>query len=660
MASGIVEPSSQEPQGAGEAQSPGAVSKHSKLVERLLNASASLPAFIHDLLTTQAVVVAATEAAAFMIEAGDPPGLRLVSLIRPENSDPQTRGAVTNAFQQIVSACLAQGKDGAIEINANDAGVATQTEPQFCLITILRQDGNPVAVSAVITRCLNAERARQRLVAMQIVAGYFELYTLKRNAEQTQIIAQSHQHVLQLATAVATAHGFEAAVMSLCNELASRTKAVRVTMGWIKGQDVKVVAFSHTEQFDKKQELVVDIQQVMEECVDQDEPVHFVPGEAGGEGKASASANVTRAAANFSRTQGGNAVLSLPLRRESEVVGVLTLEFAPNAQLAPHVMAGLTVAVDLLAPQLFDRYANDRWLITKTGLAIKDLAEKTVGPQFMLAKIIAVSVLTLLLIICTVKVEYHVTAPYQFAPVAKTTISSPVDGYIEAVYVRPGPNLVHKGDRLLQMRTTELEKKLRQAQAEAQGYHSEAESNLSDAREDPSKMGDYKVNTEREKSALAEADEYQYEIDQSTIVAPADGIVLTGDLEDQINAFKKQGDELFTFQAGENLRAELSVAENDIQDVDQYGRIYGGELATTSLPSKKYPFTIERVDAMGQPKDGANVFKVYATLPESPDHPEWRPGMEGEARINIQPRRIVWIWTHKFIDWLRLKAWTWL
>jgi len=53
------------------------------------------------------------------------------------------------------------------------------------------------------------------------------------------------------------------------------------------------------------------------------------------------------------------------------------------------------------------------------------------------------------------------------------------------------------------------------------------------------------------------------------------------------------------------------------------------------------------------------VFKVYANLPESADHPEWRPGMEGEARINIEHRRIIWIWTHKFIDWLRLKLWTW-
>ena len=37
------------------------------------------------------------------------------------------------------------------------------------------------------------------------VAGYFELFTLRRNSDQARTIAQSHQHVLQLATSVATA-----------------------------------------------------------------------------------------------------------------------------------------------------------------------------------------------------------------------------------------------------------------------------------------------------------------------------------------------------------------------------------------------------------------------------------------------------------------------
>jgi RND family efflux transporter MFP subunit len=648
VASGIVEPSS--PDSVGKTEQGSGAAKHSKLVERLLSASANLPNFINDLLSTQAVVVAGTEAAAFVVEPGqNGPGLRPVSHIRPDNSNAQTRAAALTAFQEIVAACLTQTKDGAIEISTAD----TAPEPQFCLVTLLRQEGQIVAATAVITRCRNAERAKQRLVSMQLVAGYFELYNLRRNAEQAQIIAQSHQHVLQLATAVATAQGFASAGMSLCNELATRTGAARVTLGWIKGEDVKVVAFSHTEEFDKKQEMVIELQKVMEECVDQEEPVHFVP--AGGVGKG--TGNVTRAAANFSRAQGGNAILSLPLRTEAEIVGVIVLEFPPNIELAPHAMTSLAVAVDLLAPQLRDRYDNDRWLITKTGIAIRELAKKGIGPKHMLAKTLMVTVAAVVIIISTVRVTYHVAAPFEFEPVAKTTISSPVDGYIESVNVRPGAE-VHKGDMLLQFKIVDLEKRLHEAQKEAQRAHADALKAQSDALDDPSKMGDYQVHLAEEEAAQAQADLYQLQIDESTVRAPSDGLVLTGDLEDQINNFKKQGDELFTFQGTDKLRAELSVAENDIQEVVRFG--HEGRLATTSLPREKYQFTIERIDPQGQPKEGSNIFKVYATLPDSSDHPEWRPGMEGEAKITIEPRRIVWIWTHKFIDWLRLKAWTWL
>jgi hypothetical protein len=177
--------------------------------------------------------------------------LRNVAHIRPDNSTAETRAAALNAFQEIIKPCVVQGKDGAIEISTGDSA----PEPQFCLVTLLRKK----ARSSPSPRHHPLPRPgarQQRLMSMQLVAGYFDLYMLRRQSEQSQIVAQSHQHVLQLATAVATAEGFESAAMNLCNELATRTGATRVALGWIKGQNVRVKALSHTEQFDKKQELV--------------------------------------------------------------------------------------------------------------------------------------------------------------------------------------------------------------------------------------------------------------------------------------------------------------------------------------------------------------------------------------------------------------------
>jgi hypothetical protein len=648
VASGIVEPSSQdsrEPQGTtAEAAAPGP--QRSKLLQRLLNGSANLPQFVNDLLTTQAVVVAGTEAAGFLVERKtEGLTLRPIAHIRPDDSDAATRQAALQAFQKILQPCVAQAKDGAIEISAAD----TNPEPQFCLVTLLRNEGDIVAASAVITRCRNLERAQQRLMSMQLVAGYFELYTLRRSVDQSQIIAQSHQHVLQLATAVATAQGFESAAMNLCNELATRTGASRVALGWMKGNDVRVKALSHTEEFDKKQELIVELEKVMEECVDQDEPVQFDPDGGGSE-------NVNREAAIFSRAQGGTIVLSLPLRRQAETVGVVTLEFPAKHKLGPQASTGLAVAVDLLAPQLYDRYQNDRWLIMKIGLSIKETAELAVGPKHMLAKLIIAASIVVLLAITLIRIPYRVSAPFTFDPVVKATVCCPFEGYLKDVPdgIKPGVH-VTKGELLATMDTTDIQLKLNQAQAQA--AQSMQESLKDDA--DPAKTADAAIARKEADASLKEADLYKRQIQLGEIRAPIDGDLLKGDLQDKKGSPMKQGDVMFEIAPIDNLRAEITAAERDIQDI-KIGQT--GWLATTSLPGEKHKFTVDRIVPLGEPKDGDNVFKIYGTLDEVVNHtaPEsWRPGMAGEASITIPPSRpIVWVWTHKAINYLRLKMWT--
>jgi multidrug resistance efflux pump len=636
VSSGIVEPQSSET--SLQSQQGGS---QSKLVQKLLAAADSLPQFIEDLLKTQAVVVAGTEAAAFLLEKRQDqkdPALRPIAHIRADNSSAETRAAAVTAFQQIIKPCIDQAKDGAIELPGGEVGV----EPQFCLVTLLRREAEIVAVTAVITRCINVERAQQRLMSMRLVAGYFDLYTLRRQSEQSQIVAQSHQHVLQLATAVATAEGFESAAMNLCNELATRTGATRVALGWIKGDDVQVKALSHTEQFDKRQELVKTLEKAMEECIDQEEPVHFEP-QGGG------TQNVSRAAQELARSEGGNVILTLPLRRRAEIVGAVTLEFPPTHKLSQQASTGLAVAVDLLAPQLFDRYQNDRWLITKVGLSAEDLGRKIVGPQHTLAKMLCVAAIVALIFICVYSPMYHVSAPFQFGATEKRKLEVPFDGQIDEVFVLPG-NLVKQGQKLLTMKTYDLQLQLIGANDDMQKAAAEYRKDKSSGKEADAEMAWQAMDEAHTKSQW-----YQDQIDRGVVRAPFDGIVLSGDLMDQRNAAKKEGDELFTVAAlssTNSLRAELTVSERDIQDLKEGQR---GQLATTALPTEKYQFTIERIEPLGQAKEGDNTFTVFGHLDQA--SPTWRPGMAGEARVGIEHRPLIWIWTHKFVDYVKFKLW---
>jgi hypothetical protein len=613
------------------------------LVQHLLSATDSLPDFVKSLLKAQALMVAATEAAAFIVEAQtdkNEPALRLIDHIRPDNSTPEARAAAVTAFQQLIKPLLAQGKgDAIIELPSNEGG--SGIEPQFCLVTPLRRESQIVAVTAVITRCMDLGRAKQRHLSMQLVAGYFDLYVLRRQSEQSQIVAQSHQHVLQLATAVATAEGFESAAMNLCNELATRTGATRVALGWIKGQDVQVKALSHTEQFDKRQQLVKTLEKAMEECIDQEEPVHFEPQGGGTE-------NVSRAAQELARAEGGNVVLTLPLRRRAEVVGAVTLEFPPTHKLSAQASTGLSVAVDLLAPQLYDRHENDRWLITKIGLSAEGLGKKIVGPQHTLAKTLVILGVLALIFLCVYKPVYHVNAQFQFDATDKRKLDVPFDGQIEDVYVLPG-NLVKKDQILLKMRTFDLQLDLNKAEDSVLKAEAEYRKDVI-----ADKLADAEIAKHEMDAANAEVQYNQEKINRGVIRAPFDGIVLSSerDLMDERNVPKKEGDELFVIASSNSLRAELSIGERDIQQlhVGQHG-----QLATTALPNDRYPFTIDRIVPLPETKDADNTFTAFAHLDEI--SPSWRPGMAGEARVEIEHRRLIWIWTHKFVEYLKFKLW---
>ncbi len=648
MASGIIEPSqsggSQEQEQQKQQQQQQGNMQRNKLVHRLLQHGSNLPAFLNDLITTQAVVVAGTEAAGFLLEQGDEPGsmrLKTIAHIRPDNSAPDVREQALRAFQEIVTPCIEQQKNGAILIEGTEGG----GEPQFCLVTRLLNEGQMVACSAVITRCRNQDAAQQRLMSMELVAGYFDLYMMRRKLEQNAEIARRNQDVLQYGSSVATAEGFESAAMNLCNELATRTGAARVSIGWVKGDKIKLKAISHTEQFDRKQELSVMIEKVMEECWDQEDNVIFDP-------EGISSQNVSREAQQLARMNGGETVMSLPLRNRGEIVGVMTLEYARDKKLLPHDATALAVSVELLAPQLFDRYQNDRWWITKTGIAIVDTYKLAVGPKHALAKLIIAAVISLVVFVFVYKPMYHVTAPFEFDVIHKRVISAPYQGVIETVFKKPG-DPVKAGEPLLQLKTFDLQLEQNKAMKDYAAKMAEAQADLNPPPgQGPPKEAESQAAMREAEADLAEANHDQYQIDQATIKSPIDGVVLSGDLEEKQDATVKIGDPLMEVGKPDDLRAVIAVDEKDIQMVELDRK---GQIATSALPNSHSDVIIDSIEPKAVPKEGSNSFNVHAKFVNPPSS-DWRPGMQGEAKIDTVPKPLIWWGTHRLVDWLRLQV----
>lgn len=620
----------------------------SHLVAKLLAAGPDIHEFMHHLLTVQAIVVNGTEAAAFMLEQAPQDGqpgvqLRNVSHIRPDGSDEETRKAALQAFTEIIGNCLTEGKDGVINVgNPNDS-----IEPQFCLITLLRDQHTIVAVSAVITRCRDEERARQRLETMRLVAGYFDLWLLRRANEQQLAVGQRHQDVLQATAAFAQGEGFQAASANLCNELVARTGASRVSLGWVKIRSVKLLAMSHTEQFDRKQELSVAIVKAMEECVDQAELVQYDPDPAG-----HTTNNITRAAMNLARLENGNKIVSLPLRHRNEVVGVMTLEYPPNRPLTPHTTTSLAVLAEVMAPQIYDRYQDDRWLAVKIGRSLEHNSKYIIGPRHTLAKLIFIGIVAAVLLCTLWSPMYRVASPFQFVPVVKATVSSPIDGVLDEVFVEPGQT-VHEGDKLVRFKTDELQVEREKLAYQQIAAEKAAQAAIND--KDPDNDSDYGTKMAEAHSYQLQVQEVDFKIAKATVKAPMTGTILKGDLKEKVKSQIKEGDalmEVAPIGTAGDLQAELAVGERDIQMIHVDST---GTLATTSSPEDRHTITITRIVPLGEAKEQKNVFKVYAKVDNFT--PAWQPGQEGEARIDWEKKPLYWHGLHRLWEWARLKLW---
>ena len=649
MSSGMVQGSQSQKEKEKDERGGNTDAARLKIVQRLLAAGDNLPAFLQDLLNTQAMVVAGTEAAAFMVDR-QASGIKLVPVVhmRPDQAADDVRKKAVEAFVQILTPCVEQNREGAFEVGTpDDSG-----EAQFCLATVLRADAQAVGVTAVITRCRGLDRARQRLASMELVAGYFEIYHMRRGTEAAKQVTSSHQGVLQLIGAIATVEGFEAACKNICNELATRTGAARVALGWVKGKEskgktIKVIALSHTDKFDKRQELLVSTRKVMEECLDQDQIVHYDP--AGG-----GTDTVSREATIYSRENGNCVLVSVPLRRLGNVAGVLMLEYAADKKPDQNAATMVSLTGDVLTPQLHDRHENDRNIAVKVGYSIKSFGEKTIGEKYMLAKIITVAVIIALAVLIFYPAVYRVSAPFSFASVDRRTVPAPAQGFlgevgkVDGIDIRPGMR-VKQGQILVSMDTTDMVLQKAEAQSRANAYQKEADQKLKEGNKTVEAM----IALRQRDAAQAEADLWSWRMDQAIIRAPFDGEVLRGDLHERRGSPVKEGEALFEIGSTSALEVELNVKDKDIQYI-KVGQ--EGEVASNSDPGSSYKFKVTRIVPLGEPKEAHNIFRVYGELQDK-DIPAWKPGMTGEAKVKTVPARLIWIWTHPLTDWIRLRMW---
>jgi multidrug resistance efflux pump len=474
---------------------------------------------------------------------------------------------------------------------------------------------------------------------LELTVGLLSLYEMRLLLQRRQTDLGRLRAAMETLAAVNVQDRFAGMAMSLANEVAARWQCERVSIGFLKGRYVHVRAMSHTEKFTRKMKLVQDIEAAMEECLDQDVEILYPP--------PPQATYVGRAAGELAGHHGAAMVLSLPLRRAGDVTAVLTLERPGGEVFTVEEVESLRLAADLCTPRLANLEAHDRWFGARMAAAGRKGAAAVVGPKHTWIKLGVIAACAALAFAIFAKGDYRVEASFVLEPIELRVVPAPFDGFLQTVSTEPNAEVTGGKSVLATLETADLLLQLAAAKAERATYLMQAAA----ARRDYKTVEAQIAQAQAEKAA-AGIDLYEYHISQAKIIAPISGVVTKGDLERQIGAPVKTGDVLFEVAPLDGLRAELSVPEEDVADLEVGQE---GELATASFPDRHFGFVVERINPVAEVAEQMNIFKVRVRLKELDRR--MRPGLEGVAKVDIDRRRYIWIWTRPIVRWVRMKLW---
>ncbi|MBR0897682.1 efflux RND transporter periplasmic adaptor subunit [Bradyrhizobium tropiciagri] len=443
-----------------------------------------------------------------------------------------------------------------------------------------------------------------------------------------------------VATAMQERH-LSASALAVANELAGRLACDRVSIGLEKSGSTEVKVISHTATFDPKMDLGRRIGNAMDEVLDLDVALVFPPRD-----------DVERAALahdELAREYHDVAICSVPLVDGGHATGVLTLERTRGEPFDDATIELCKTVGGLLGPILTLKRESERNLLQYAGSSVRHGAEVLFGPRHPGAKLIALLALGFILFFSIVNGTYRVAAKTVIEGAVQRIAAAPFDGFIAESFVRAG-DTVKVGQVLCKLDDREL--KLEQARLSSEREQLERKYRQALAAQERSTMAILQAQIDQVDAMLSLTKD---KLSRATLVAPFDGIVVAGDLQQLLGTPVELGKSLFTIAPLDSYRVILQVEERDISYLKLKQQ---GELTLSGIPHQQMEFSVEQITPVSTAQDGRNFFRVEARMRDASE--QVRPGMEGVGKVEVGERKLIWIWTHYLVDWVRLTIWKWL
>jgi len=433
------------------------------------------------------------------------------------------------------------------------------------------------------------------------------------------------------------------------NRLAEGLPCRAAMIGRIDGHGVELASVSGSAGFDARANLLAVAREAMREAVELLQPLQApAPGDAAAIGSS--------AAADYLRESGAHSVIVLPLVHDGRGTGALLFDFA--AAPPPDALDFTRTVALALAPCLELHREARRGLAEHGRVAWREARQALFGARYPGLKLAALLLLAALGVAALIDVDYRVRAPATVEGRVQRAAVAPFAGFIAEAHARAG-DVVHAGDVLARLDDRDL-------QLEALKWSSQVELDDRKLREALAKSDAVAVRLTQAEldEAGAELALVRERIARAVLAAPFDGIVVRGDLSQQLGAPVEQGKVLFEVAPLDSYRVVLKVDERDIA-LMRTGA--AGELLLTGLAGERFAIRVSQVAPVATAENGSNAFRVEAEVTGSegdasaaaaPLKARIQPGMEGVGKVLAGERSLLWIATHRLLDWARFTVWT--
>jgi RND family efflux transporter MFP subunit len=302
----------------------------------------------------------------------------------------------------------------------------------------------------------------------------------------------------------------------------------------------------------------------------------------------------------------------------------------------------------LIGAVLEAKRREDRWIGAKVWDTVRGFAANLLGVGHLALKMIMLALVATAVFFWSATGDYRITAPAVLEGTVQRAVTAPQDGYVASAEVRAG-DLVEGGQPLATLEDKDLRLEKVQWESEREKYLREYSKAL--AEHDRPRVRILGAQVEQAEARVALLSK---QLERTRITSPFAGVVVTGDLSQSLGAPVSRGDVLFEIAPLDSYRVMLEVDERDISEV-RVGQV--GGLALAGLPGEALQLRVEKITPVSLAGDGKNSFRVEAALEGSSG--SLRPGMKGVAKLLVDERNLLWIWTHRLVYWVRLWWWSW-